>query len=451
MRVRDWKLRTKQLASFGVVLLIMAAVHFYTIHKMRSIRVELDEVTTSWLPRALAISDVNLSTSRLRIVQLRHAFTSDPEARKGLTRASVGIIDEINVSLDEYRAMRSGAPARMRLWEEERDDYQTFDEAWEAYQDLSFRFYELLDQEATLEAVELLDGEGQQVFASMSASLTRLVAVNRLEARQAASRAADTFHSARGISTLLLLATIALSVFIAGALVHLITVPVTALERASDEVAGGDLNVRLEEHGSDEIGRLARSFNQMTQALREARAEREQQAEQLRVQNQELAEALRELETAQQQLLLREKMASLGDLVAGVTHELNTPIGAAQSAVDVASRCAQRIEAAVAEATAGLTADQRQALERAVPALEQNLANTRVATDRILAIVNSLRNFARLDEAEHQAADLHEGLDSTLTLMHAELLGHIAVERRYGDLPMVDCNPGHVHLELPRS
>ena len=103
--------------------------------------------------------------------------------------------------------------------------------------------------------------------------------------------------------------------------------PSVALD--SLEVARGDLDVQLAVHGADEIGSLAGSFNQMAQALREARAERESQAEQLREQNQELAAAMRELEDTQQQLLLREKMASLGDLVAGVTHEFNTPIGAA--------------------------------------------------------------------------------------------------------------------------
>jgi two-component system NtrC family sensor kinase len=122
---------------------------------------------------------------------------------------------------------------------------------------------------------------------------------------------------------------------------HLISGPVTELEKVSREVARGDLDVQLAVHSSDEIGSLANSFNQMTQELRQARSEREQQAEQLLVQNQELATAMRGLEDTQQQLLLREKMASLGDLVAGVTHELNMPIGAARSGVDVANRCAQ--------------------------------------------------------------------------------------------------------------
>jgi signal transduction histidine kinase len=292
----------------------------------------------------------------------------------------------------------------------------------------------------------LNSGEGQQVFTRLNASLDRLVSVNRLESLQAAARAADTFHSARGISSLLLLGTVVLSVFITGTPMHLISVPVTELEKASREVARGDLDVQLAVHGADEIGSLAGSFNQMTQALREARAERESQAERLRAQNEELAAAMRDLEDTQQQLLLREKMmVSLGDLVAGVTHELNTPIGAAKSAVDVAERCVQRVGATLAQATDPLDEESRSGVEVSLGILKDNLANSQVAMDRITSIVDSLQNFARLDEAEYQRADLHEGIDSTLTLMHAELLAHVTVELRYGDIPEIHCNPGQLN------
>lgn len=445
LKVRDWKLRTKQLVSFGLVLLIMSAVHFYTIHNMRAIRVELDEVSQNWLPRALAISDVNLSTSRLRINQLQHALTDDLDDRRILAETSIGLIDQINAGLDDYRELRTRAQARDRFSEEERQHYDAFDTAWESYQDLSFEFYGLLEDDQVYEAVSLLNDDGNRVFSELNGALVQLVSVNRLESLQAAARAAQTFNSARGISSLLLLGTIALSVFITGALVHLISVPVTDLDRASREVARGDLNVQLAEHGADEIGSLARSFNQMTLALREARGEQERQAEQLRVQNVDLAAAMRDLEDTQQQLLLREKMASLGDLVAGVTHELNTPIGSARSGMDVSARCVDRIEAAFDAVTQSLDDQARDQLARSLRILRESLDNSDVAMARITDIVGSLRNFAQLDEAEYQRADVHEGINSALTLMHGELLSGITVERQYGDVPPIHCNPGQLN------
>ncbi|MBT3345433.1 MAG: HAMP domain-containing protein [Gemmatimonadetes bacterium] len=443
MRIQDWKLRTKQQAAVALIMLIMAAVHFFTIHKMRDIREELDEVSSNWLPRALAISDVSLSTSSLRITQLKQTLSVDDETRDELIVASIDLIDQINASLDNYRGLRQ-VVARDRFADEERRHYAEFDEAWEQYQDLSISFYGLLSLSETAEAAELLTGEAQEAFRRLSSSLEQLVALNQLESLQAAGRAAETFHSTRGISTLLLLGTIGVAVFIGGALVHKITGPVTELERASGEVARGDLSVQLIVRGDDEIGRLARSFNQMTDALREARSERELQAQKLREQNEELAAAMLELEEAQQQLLLREKMASLGDLVAGVTHELNSPLGAAQSAVDVVRRCATKLEACLDEAD-GWDESRRRECGQALVIMRDNLANADVATGRILSIIASLKNFARLDEAEHQCVDVHEGLESTLTLMNADFVGRIRIDRRYGDLPQVECNPSQLN------
>ena len=86
-----------------------------------------------------------------------------------------------------------------------------------------------------------------------------------------------------------------------------------------------------------------------------------------------------------------------------------------------------------------------QQVERSLRILQESLENSQIAIDRITAIVDSLRNFARLDQAEYQRADLHEGIDSTLTLMRAELLGRITVERQYGEVPDIHCNLGQLN------
>jgi signal transduction histidine kinase len=68
-----------------------------------------------------------------------------------------------------------------------------------------------------------------------------------------------------------------------------------------------------------------------------------------------------------------------------------------------------------------------------------------IACSRIVDIVRSLRNFARLDEAEQKVADLHEGLDSTLTLVHHELKNRIGVVKQYGDIPAIHCHPNKIN------
>ena len=153
--------------------------------------------------------------------------------------------------------------------------------------------------------------------------------------------------------------------------------------------------------------------------------------------NESLEERVRqrtaELTETRDRLAMQEKMASLGHLVSGLAHEINNPIGAVNSSADVARRCAERIR------------DQPSQLERPLALLLANLATVETASQRIVDLVDSLKNFAHLDEAEYQLADLHAGLDNTLTLLQPELRDRVEVVRQFGELPRLYCNPGQIN------
>lgn len=149
-----------------------------------------------------------------------------------------------------------------------------------------------------------------------------------------------------------------------------------------------------------------------------------------------MEETLRELRETQQQLVLQEKMASLGNLVAGIAHEINNPIGVINSASDVVKRCIEKIETALAQRQEG------NAIEKPILMLKDNNRLILSAGTRIAALVKSLKNFARLDEEEYQEADLREGIESTLTLIEQQVSGRIDIEKRLSELPRVYCSPG---------
>jgi len=436
MKFKNLNLRTKQIIGFGIILAIMAGDHMFSIRNMAALKSELDEVSKSWLPRAVAISDININTAKLRSNQLQHVFDTSDEVKLKQRITMAELITQIETNRDTYEQLKKESEEKGLYSEEEGNLYADFDEKWEDYQDFSFEFFPLIWERRNREAVELLNGSAKELYNEFSNDLVRLVAVNQRDSFEAAARAEITFNSTYTIMTIVFGGTILLSIFIALGLVRFITVPVRQLEQAAGEVAKGDLEVQLHINSKDEIGRLARSFNQMTISLRNAKQKMQRQAQTLRAQNKQLEKAMRELRETQEQLLMKEKMASLGDLVAGVAHEINNPIGAVNASADVVRRCADKIES---------EARKNQQLQKTTKILKESAGVILTAGNRIAAIVKSLKNFARLDESEYQKTDIHEGIESSLILMENEFQNRISVVRDYHDIPEIVCYPGQLN------
>jgi signal transduction histidine kinase len=171
--------------------------------------------------------------------------------------------------------------------------------------------------------------------------------------------------------------------------------------------------------------------------------------EQLRTANEELQAAYRELQATQMQLVQREKMASMGQLVAGVAHELNNPIGFVYSNVatleDFVRRLRGMLEVYRAAPLAEAERERMQAewdarkIDYALKYLDAMTQGIKEGAERARKIVRDLRVFARSQDDVWQSVDLHEELESSLTLLNHLLKDRVTVHRKFGDLPPVEC------------
>jgi signal transduction histidine kinase len=198
----------------------------------------------------------------------------------------------------------------------------------------------------------------------------------------------------------------------------------------ADEMARGDLSKPVPVTEPDEIGVLAAAFEHLRTSLRgkieDIEALNAGLEDEVRNRTAELSQALEALKASQAALVQSEKLASLGQLVAGVAHEINNPVNALINVLDPLEELGAAIEDS-----------------EAAEDFHDMVRVLRNGAERTRGIVSDLKTFSRLDEAELKSADIREGLRATLHLVKGGLPGGVSVSLALpDDLPDLLCYPG---------
>ncbi|MEL7333352.1 MAG: ATP-binding protein, partial [Cyanobacteria bacterium J06560_2] len=231
---------------------------------------------------------------------------------------------------------------------------------------------------------------------------------------------------------------------------NLITKRITELMRATQNLAKGDLTVRLPVTGTDEVAALANGFNDMAEQLKHRDAKIKHQVG-------ELEHLVRELQQMPQQVHTA-KMAGLGQMVAGVAHEINNPVGFIYSNITPAKEYVSDIVNLLNLYQKHVSAPPEE-IQQQEDSIDLSFIQTdlfslldsmQLGAQRIKEIVLSLRNFSRKDESKMKAVNLNDGLDSTLVVLNYRLkaqpdLPAIKVVRDYSALPAVHCFAGEIN------
>jgi len=239
-------------------------------------------------------------------------------------------------------------------------------------------------------------------------------------------------------------------------------------------ISSGNLNHKAIITSKDEIGQMASEFNNLTENLKNTLSEKDDYANQLsdlnanleekvrdRTQaleksNQEVSKAYKELQSAQAQLVQSEKMASLGQLVAGIAHEVNNPVSFIYGNMDHLDEYIKDVKEILSEFMNlnSLSTEEKQKMDNLIQEmdlsfilkdLDKLIKSCKNGAERTKDIVASLRSFSRLDEADIKHVDIHEGINSTLEILTHLYKNRINVHKNYGNLPKVQCYAGQLN------
>ncbi|MEN6587333.1 MAG: MCP four helix bundle domain-containing protein [Sulfuricella sp.] len=339
--------------------------------------------------------------------------------------------EQLNRIWGDYRAAVVSA--------EVKEQAANFEQAWKDYAESGNKTVALARSGDYETASSFMKAESAKKFAAARDALLNLMRYEKETARDSFEKTSRSNTTTRTLVLITLLLGLAIGAGQSYGTIHSIASRLNLMQTTIGEIEhSSDYSKRVPITSRDELGQTAKSFNELMGVLQ--------------WETEEQKALIRKLEEAHNQLLQSEKMASIGQLAAGVAHEINNPIGYVNSNLGSLEKYIEtlfRVLAACERAECELgdqpILEEIRSLKREADweFIKQDILELlKESTDgiaRVKRIVQDLKDFSHVDEAEWQWVDLHSGIDSTLNVVHNEIKYNAEVVKEYGELPQVEC------------
>lgn len=258
---RSVSIQKRLLAAFGVLAFMLAALGLFNLNTMSQIRERANELETNSLPSLMAVAELNNTVTRLRVQTLRLMLTTDINNET----ATLRLVDELRRSLlateQRYIALISS--------DEERRVYNQFATQQQQYLKLQQESVEFLKQDETGLALDLLQ-QINPLTDAIVVSLAQLTKLNEDAVAEGRKGSIAAYEQARILIMVLIILAVAVAVIIALVISTSINQPLALAVASAKQIADGDLTLRIESEGSDELTQLSNALVQMQQKLRDA-------------------------------------------------------------------------------------------------------------------------------------------------------------------------------------
>jgi phosphoglycerate-specific signal transduction histidine kinase len=409
--------RTRLIVAMALSLLLLAAVGLSSLAALRTVDQATRDLYGRWLPSVQALSEMKYRMASHRLRFIRAMLTPDAAERRQIFATADERSDDIAGRADAFRARLKDA--------DEAAGFTAVTTAWTRYLEEERAIRDSFDQADPVERAYRVNGPSRHAFDTVYAAVDADIAFYNKGADRSGAEAVVTFDRAMRLNLTLFVVALVLMVGFVIIVIRSISRPIERITETMHRLAEGDRTARAADRlaGSNEIGRMAAAVEVFRNYLIErdtARAALEQANEDLEekveARNAELIEANRHLQaeieeriraaetlkSMQEELVRTENLAVMGQLSAGIAHELNQPLAALSTISDNARRLME--------------------LGR-VDLLDENLERISKLVERMGVLTARLRSFARRTGAERENVEIGASVDNALALIGHRLSG----------------------------